>query len=579
MSVWRLTAWIAGTFSLLIALAMVAGHIKTRVETPLTSPQLKKQREALRLSPKDEAAKQRIRDLDLRLRQTYFRQIARMNSGVYLLLGGVAVMVLAVRQERRGRKQLPVLLPKPNGGEAAPRAAALARWSVAATGAGVGVLLFGLSLGWSVAVPRREAEVDKLLGGGAQTAEAAPDAATPEEYARQWPRFRGPRGDGVSPFTNAPVAWDAASGAGIAWKVPAPAAAFNSPILWGDRVFFSGGDAARREVFCLDAKTGATLWRQAIENVPGTPNPPPEVPESTGYAASTMATDGRRVYAIFANGDLAALTLEGRVVWSKGFGALNTAYGHSSSLATWRDRVIVQLDQGEAEAGKSKLYALDGRTGQVVWQKPRRVGASWASPIVFEAAGKAQIVALAVPQAMSYAAADGTELWRADCLNGEIAPSAIFAGGLVIVPSPAEKLTALRPDGQGDVSKTHVAWTAEDNVPDVSSPAGNGEFVFAITTGGTLTCFDARDGKKQWEHEMNGEFHASPTIAGNRVYLFSQKGDAVVVEAAREFKELLRTPMPDVFHASPAFGPDRIIVRGMTNIWCLGISGDKVAGR
>ena len=172
---------------------------------------------------------------------------------------------------------------------------------------------------------------------------------------------------------------------------------------------------------------------------PALPAQPAEVPESTGYAAATMATDGRRVYAFFANGDCAAFTLEGKPAWSKSFGALKNPYGHATSLTTWRDRLIVQLDQGDSEDNKSKLYALDGRTGQIVWQRPRKAGASWATPIVIEAAGKAQVITLAVPCVIAYAATDGTELWRVEGLNGEITPSPVFAGGLLIRRQPVRE--------------------------------------------------------------------------------------------------------------------------------------------
>jgi outer membrane protein assembly factor BamB len=283
-----------------------------------------------------------------------------------------------------------------------------------------------------------------------------------------------------------------------------------------------------------------------------------------------MATDGRRVYVIFANGDVGAFSLDGKRAWAKSFGALKNAYGHSTSLAIWRDRLIVQLDQGDKEDNKSRLYALDGRTGNVLWQKPRPFGASWASPAVFEAAGKTQIVCLSLPYAAAYSAADGAELWKADCLNGEVTPSAIFSGGLVIVPSPSEKLLAIRPDGQGDVTKTHVQWTNEDSIPDVTSPAGDGSLVFMLTTSGMLTCVDNKDGKRAWEKDFETEFHSSPAIAGGRVYLFSQKGTALVVEAARQYKELLKVEMGDSFHASPAIVDGRMFVRGVTNLWCLG---------
>lgn len=564
---WRLTAWVAGIFSLLVGVAMIVSHFGARAEDPLKSPLLKEYKEKLRLSPADEPMKQRIRALDLQLRQRYFSQLSRTASGVCLLLGGLAVFVMATAQASRYQKSLPLPGLKSEDLGKAARAAAAARWSVAAVGAAIGAFLLVMSFGRTTPLPRGPADLAKLLGTDASP--AAADAASPEEFRRNWPCFRGADGSGVWAFTNALGAWNPKTGEGIAWKVPTPAIGFSSPIVWGDRVFFSGGNAALREVVCLGAQTGQTLWRQAVTNVPGTAQAT-EVPDSTGYAASTMATDGRRVYVIFANGDCAAFTLEGKPVWARSFGALKNAYGHATSLATWQDRLIVQLDQGEPDEGKSKLYALDGRTGRVVWERPRKVGGSWASPIVIEAAGKGQIVVLAAQWVIAYAAKDGAELWRVEGLNGEITPSPAFAGGLVFVASPSEKLLAIRPDGSGDVTKTHLAWTNEDNVPDVTSPASNGGLVFALTTAGMLTCYDARDGKKLWEHDFEMECHASPALSGNRIYLLGQKGTAVVVEAARQFKELFRAEMGDGFHASPAFAQDRIFLRGVTNVWCLG---------
>jgi outer membrane protein assembly factor BamB len=389
-----------------------------------------------------------------------------------------------------------------------------------------------------------------------------------DELKQNWPRFRGANGSGAAAITHAPVSWTVASGTGIGWKVASPAPGFSSPVVFGNRVFFSGGDVTQREVFCLDTETGKLLWRQIVTGTPGV-GPVPEVPESTGYAASTVASDGKRIYAILATGDLAAFTLEGQPDWSQSLGPLKNPYGHASSLTTWQDRLIVQLDQGESEAGKSKLLALDGRTGHTLWQRQRAVGSSWATPIMIEAAGKPQIITLAVPWVIAYAATDGTELWRVECLNGEITPSPIFAHGLVIVPSPSDKLVAIRPDGQGNVTKTHIAWSADDNVPDVTSPTSNGELIFTVTTPGMLTCFDANDGKKQWEHDYEMDFHASPALAAGRLYLFSQKGTAIIVDAARQFKEIFRAEMGDAFHASPAFAENQIFLRGLTNIWCL----------
>ena len=186
------------------------------------------------------------------------------------------------------------------------------------------------------------------------------------------------------------------------------------------------------------------------------------------------------------------------------------------------------------------------------------------------------MITLALPLVIAYAAADGTELWRAECLNGEITPSPVFAGGLLFVASPSEKLMAIRPDGQGDVTKTHVVWAYEDNVPDVTSPLSNGELVFTVTTSGMLTCLDAKDGKKQWDHDFEMECHASPSLAGDRLYLLGQKGTAVVVEAARQFKELFRTEMGDALPRQPGVraGPD-LPARGDQCVVLRGVRSPK----
>jgi outer membrane protein assembly factor BamB len=547
---------------------MLVGHLSGDAIDPLKSPDLRELKEKLRLNPADEQLKQQIRQLDLQLRSRYFHRLSHSSSGTYLLVAGAIVLVVAAKKCARYQKKAP--MPQPKKSVTDPtESSKLARWSVSVAGAAVGSVVLVLSVGLGGALPETKIG-DKSLASPQSAADSSTaDAASPEELQRNWPRFRGPSGNGLSLATNLPTKWDAGTGAGIAWKTAVPAPGFNSPIVWGERFFISGGSSSTRGVFCYHCANGQQVWHERIATVAGTPGAAPEIPETTGYAASTMATDGRRVYVIFATGELAAFTLEGKQVWAKNLGPLKNPYGHASSLLTWRDRLIVLLDQGESEDGKSKLYAFEGRTGQVIWQTARKVGSSWATPVTFESAAQAQVVALAIPWAISYSLTNGAELWRVECLNGEITPSAVFAGGLVLVPSPSEKLLAIRPDGHGDVTKTHVSWSTEENVPDVTSPVSNGDLAFTLTTPGVLTCFDMKDGKKLWEHDFEMECHSSPSLAAGRVYVFGQKGTAIVTEAGREFKELFRTEMPDAFHASPAFTQDMIILRGTTNLWGL----------
>jgi outer membrane protein assembly factor BamB len=191
--------------------------------------------------------------------------------------------------------------------------------------------------------------VSKLLlwfSAMAGVAALAGDFPSPEELRANWPRFRGPDGGGVCAHGGAPLTCDVKTGTNIGWTAAVPAAGYSSPVVWGDRVFLSGGDEAKRELMCFDAQSGKLLWEGGVPKTAGSPEKTPEVPEQCGMAAATMATDGRRVYAMFANGDLAAFDFDGHLVWSKFLGFPKNPYGHAASLLTWQDRVIVQFDQG-----------------------------------------------------------------------------------------------------------------------------------------------------------------------------------------------------------------------------------------
>ncbi len=566
---WMWIARLTALFALAVGVALVVSHHRAKTQDPWQSPQLTALKEKLVTSPKDEALKEQIRTLDLQLRTRYFRQLSLKRSGAWLLLGAGGLFLLAGSLVARSRKALPMPQPRPNPFEQQVQLARRSRWSVAAVGGVLAAGLLSLALSGSSPLPRDSAGVEKLFAPGQPGGDAA-DFASLEELRRNWPCFRGFEGAGISAATNVPLAWDSSTGQGIRWKSPITAAGFNSPIVWGNRLFVSGADETRRVVLCYGTEKGELLWERAVEKVSGSSTQAPDVPEQTGYAASTMATDGRRVYAIFATGDVAAFTLDGRPVWTKNLGVPKNPHGHASSLATWENRLIVQLDQGEAEQNRSRLYAFDGRTGRVLWERTRSVPASWSTPIVIQAAGKPQIITLGVPWVIAYAAADGAELWRVEGLNNEVTPSPVFAAGLVLAVSPNEKLIAIRPDGQGDVTKTHVAWEAEDNIPDISSPVSDGELVFTLSTPGMLTCYDLKDGKKQWEQDLGAEYNASPSLAGRRLYLVSIKGSVLVAEAGRAFKELARNEMGEAIFASPAFVGGRIFMRGVKHLFCIG---------
>ena len=392
-----------------------------------------------------------------------------------------------------------------------------------------------------------------------------------QDPSKNWPSFRGPEGNGVSAYTNVPARWDAKTGEGILWKTRVPLPGHNSPIVWGDRVFLTGGDPNELAVFGFDGPSGKLLWRGDLTRAPLKADEEPLEPsEYTGWAAPTAVTDGRGVYAIFATGDIAGFDFSGKKIWQKSLGTPDNAYGHASSLAIHQNLVLVQYDQGVVEDEMSAMIALDGSTGQVVWRKKRPVDNSWSSPVVVRVGDAFQVLTCSLPWVIAYEPAKGTELWRADCLAGEMAPSPIYANGLVFVIEPYNELIAIKPDGKGDVTKTHIAWIIDEGGPDICSPVSDGQRIFMLGTEGLLSCHNTSDGKKLWEHDLREYFLASPSLVGKNLYLLSEKGVTYIIEAADEYKELAKFELGEECHASPAFVDGRIYIRGIEHLYCIG---------
>lgn len=564
-SFWRWLAVISATFTLAVALGMLVGYRRAVAEDPIGAREIAVLRERLHASPKDEVLKKQIRELDLRERERYFAHLQRNSWGGWMLLIGGAVFVLAASQFQARKQAAPMPRPLTDPKEV-ERDGIRARRALMGTGAVIvaGVAIFGMLKPVRNTVQKNEPA----------TALAAVPALTPEMLAAQWPRFRGADGSGVSAITNIPITWNIETGENIGWKTPVPLPGHNSPVVWGNKLFLTGSLKAGREIFCFDTANGSLLWRLPVTIVPDAAVTAMEIPEQTGTTAATAAADDQRVYAIFATGELIAADHSGRQVWSKNFGKLDNGYGHATSLLRWRDRLIVQLDQGhEPEAAKSRLYAIDPATGNIVWQQKRAVASSWGTPIIIQAANKEQIICLGEPWLISHDFSDGKELWKYNGMGSDGTPSPIFAAGLVIGISPSQRIIAIKPDGTGDITKTHVSWMVEENVPDIASPTAYGEHLFTMETGGNLICRESSTGKKVWEHAWEAEFQSSPAVAGGRLYVSTTEGSTYVVETGKEFKQIAQNKLGDPIHASLAFGDGRIYIRGATNLYCLTAKG------
>ncbi|MFP4057022.1 MAG: PQQ-binding-like beta-propeller repeat protein [Candidatus Brocadiia bacterium] len=585
------TAVVAGMFTAVVLGVMIAHQ--PAADKLRDSAKLARMKEKLYENPEDEELRERLRAYDAELRERYFAW-QRLNArGTYLLLAGIAVLLVALKSAATLRAPPPMPATGEGRGAQEQRALARARWAVGACGVALGLGGLALALGSATILtedqvrattetePARRADATddaprRQRGGSPTTITRSfdvPPLPSREQYEKNWPRFRGPGGLGVSPYTNIPISWNLETGENVLWRVALPIDGPNSPIRWGDRLFLAGArktdGGVRCSVCCIHADTGELLWLRSFVFAPPEGEELPYVMESTGFAAPTMASDGRWVVAIFGTGSLVCYDFQGNEVWRKHLGIPENSYGHASSLLTHGELLLVLFDQGLAEDKNSSLLAFDTATGEQVWEAEREMPNTWSTPIVVPAEGRSEVVVCGPPWLIAYDPQGGEELWRADVLGGEVAPSPVFAGGRIFVANTGSYAAAVRPGGSGDVTKSHVAWTAEDGLPSICSPLTNGEVVFLLPSDGYLTCLGAATGKVLWEHDLEAPFSSSPSLVGRRVYLFSEKGGAFIVEAAREYRQVAKLEVGEQVRAVPAFGDGRMYVRGEKHLLCI----------
>lgn len=569
------TAVVAGGFILIICILLVINYFQLKASDPLNSGEIIELKAKISKEPENDSLKEQIRTVDLRLRKEHFRHKEFLRKGSYLLLGGVVVFLISVKFAADYQKKLPMPQKETDSSEQRTRIATLSRWSVA----GLGLIVIVVAVSFVIIIENSSTgKFMRAMENIKSPSSAKAEYPSQEEIKKNWHRFRGPAGVGISAYTNVPSSWNGETGEGILWKTEVPLPGENSPVVWEDRVFLTGATEIEREVYCFDANSGKILWQRPVDNVPGSPLEAPEVSEGTGFAAPTPVTDGQRICALFANGDIVCFDFDGNRVWAKNLGLPENMYGYASSLAMYQNLVLVKYDQGTSgEDGLSKLIALDVLSGRTVWQTNRPVPNSWSSPIVIDTGKRTdetgtgeQIITCANPWVIAYEPSTGKELWRAECLGGDVAPSPVYAGGLVFAVNAYSHLAAIRPDGQGNVTETHIVWTAEYDLPDICSPLSNGELIFIVTTDGFMTCYDAQTGSKVWEHDFMSSFHSSPSLVGDNVYLMSQEGVMFVFAADREYKELGKAKLGESSNTCPAFMDGRIYIRGKKNLYCIG---------
>ncbi|MDP1622885.1 MAG: PQQ-binding-like beta-propeller repeat protein [Bacteroidales bacterium] len=598
VSVLHYIAIASAIFAIIMCVLIVVNFIQIKRTDPLNLQVMKVMVDRMHANPADEQLRHEIREIDLLARKAFFTSQWQIRMGGYLLFFSLLIVVICEKSIELLRKKLPEFPVEGKTDFWITRK--INRTWIIYTGIFVVIFSFLLvflthrELGKALEKAFLPTAVDSttkrtgmqpmktmqametmqiMKGEGVSDSAGNQDTITPatlintggypsqQEIAQNFPSFRGLGGNGIAFQKNIPVSWDGKSGKNVKWKTEIPLPGYNSPIIWNERVFLTGANETKREVYCFDLQTGKILWRKSVLNIPGSPSKEPKIISETGYSAPTMTTDGRRVYAIFANGDLLALDMEGNQVWAKNLGMPQNHYGHSSSLIMYQDLLIIQYDQ----RGSGKVMALSGSTGETVWQTNRDVKVSWASPVVVNTGKRTELILVADPMVASYNPASGKELWRMACISGEVGPSVAYADGVVYAVNDFSKLSATE---IGDPPK--LLWEDTDFLSDIPSPLATGKYLFLVTSYGAVVCYDSKNGTKYWEQELGTPVFASPMLAEGKVFLMDKNGVMHIFKASQEYQVVSQPPLGEGSSCTPAFADGRIIIRGDKNLYCIG---------
>jgi outer membrane protein assembly factor BamB len=416
----------------------------------------------------------------------------------------------------------------------------------------------------------------------------------------QWSSFRGPEARGVADGQGLPSRWDVKAGTGVRWKTKIPGLGHSSPIVWGDRVFVTsavtdknadltlgdeGGIRLADErashswrLLCLSAKDGRVLWD--TEAYSGTPRAKRHVKAS--QANATPATDGQTVVAIFGSQGLAAFDMDGRVKWRADLGALNpglfrdesSEWGHGSSPVIFEDLAIVQVDRHR----DSFLAAFELATGKKVWSVARQERPVWATPTLVRAGDRTDLVVMGGGYVRGYDPRRGEERWRFKDEAEVKTPTPFASDGVIVVAGGyrGRPILALKPGGRGDISVPEsapsgpfLAWRTEAGGPYTSTPVAYRGVLFGARDEGILFAYDMASGQRLWRERSNAT-HAASLVAGDgKVYVASETGEVLVLEAGRTFRVLARNDMGEACLATPAIAGGTLYVRTRGHLYAI----------
>jgi outer membrane protein assembly factor BamB len=390
-----------------------------------------------------------------------------------------------------------------------------------------------------------------------------------------WTQFRGPGGSGTSDETGLPTTWSSKDN--IVWRTKLPGPGTSSPIVVGKHIYltcYSGyglepgkGDMDKlmRHLVCVDRAKGTLLWTKDFKPVlPESQYGPGDNESQHGYSSSTLASDGKRLYAFFGKSGVYGLDLDGNQIWHADVGTGTHGWGSSNSPVLYKDLVIVNAC---IESGC--LVALDKNSGKEVW-RAKGIHESWNTPVLVDAPdGGAELVVNESSAVIGFEPATGKELWRVTGFGGYVCPSVVAHKGVVYVVR--DRALAIKAGGRGDVTQSHVLWTGRGRSTVPSPVYYDGRLYWAY---GPLYCLDAGTGKEVYRKDLSTPgFYASPLAADGKIYCVSRFAGIFVFSAGPEFKQLAHNKFDDDdsrTNASPIVSDGCLLMRTDRYLVCIG---------
>lgn len=387
--------------------------------------------------------------------------------------------------------------------------------------------------------------------------------------AQPWPRFRGPNGEGTSEATTIPVTW---TDSDYLWKVKLPGVGYSSPVVWGDRVVITSAfeQDATQCILCLRTSDGVVLWQRQFASITHPKH------QFNGYASSTPALDGQRVYMAWATPksyNVVALDQrQGEQLWRRDLGPFVAEHGFGASPVVFKDLLILVNDQD----GPSSVVALDCATGKTRWQAPRRTEkAGYSTPCIYQPeGGSAQVILSSWAHGLTgLDAATGALVWELGVFKHRVVGSPVVAAGLIEASAGTggvgRRLVVVRPGNPARGVEASLAYEVTGSLPYVPTAVAKGDLLFLWFDRGVVTCLDAPSGKIHWRERVGGDYFSSPIRVADRLYNATREGKLVVLAAAAQFRRLGEIDLGEATNSTPAVADGVMYLRTVSHLMAV----------